>query len=650
MKYDKIPVMFSNQWNHHTVHNENSTVEKYTFSPDGKLLISLDICRYNRHPVIEWGITLENIAEDNTKLVSDVDIASLCFEFNPELLSPTFVEMGGSNEQANDFCFLRTQLFLFAHRNLKCVGGRSSSHTAPYFNMVLDNIGYIMAIGWSGQWNAEAWRPTDEGKAYFRACMEDCGFIVKPHERIELPKMLICEWTGKEEDGYNLYRRFVLDQIVPKGRNGKHIELLNGLFSWGGYTQETHLQNINMAHQMNLGADCYWIDAGWYGDETCIDTGNDSYASSWWKYTGINDWHSNPLIYPDGMKKVADQCHDNNLDFLLWYEPEHVSADAKIIQEHPEWFMKTQEPDHKRMLNLGVDEAREWLTNRLSEDIENYHIRVLRIDFNCQPLEYWRVNDEPGRKGISEIKYNRALYRMWSELLKKFPDLIIDNCASGGRRLDYEALRYSIPFYRTDYANFADALDEGHQQHTYYLNHYIPINGTTDKLVVYTPVKDNDEVIDEHNDVQTNLERKTYMIRSRMNSGISLKAPSPSADENVINWYRMVYMQQNRIKPYTYGDYYPLTGASINPKDWIAWQMNLPDENRGMVMAFRRSESPMRVASFELRGIDRKANYVIENIDSDYQYQISGADLADRFEIEINKKRSSVILFYSIVQ
>ena len=130
------------------------------------------------------------------------------------------------------------------------------------------------------------------------------------------------------------------------------------------------------------------------------------------------------------------------------------------------------------MLNLGNEEARRRITGRLAEDIERYHLRVLHVDFNFAPLSYWRMNDAPDRKGVSEILYNRSLYKMWGDLLARFPNLIIDNCASGGRRLDYEALRYSIPFFRTDYSCFLDSLDEGHQLQTYYLNHFIPVSGT----------------------------------------------------------------------------------------------------------------------------------------------------------------------------
>ena len=71
------------------------------------------------------------------------------------------------------------------------------------------------------------------------------------------------------------------------------------------------------------------------------------------------------------------------------------------------------------------------------------------------------------------------------------------------------------------------------------------------------------------------------------------------------------------------------------------------DANEGIVMAFRRSESPLRAADFELRGIDRNAEYTIENLDTGAKIDVSGATLADGFTVELAQKRSSAVLIYT---
>jgi len=44
-----------------------------------------------------------------------------------------------------------------------------------------------------------------------------------------------------------------------------------------------------------------------------------------------------------------------------------------------------------------------------------------------------------------------ALCAFWDDLLRRHPHLIIDNCASGGRRMDLETMSCSVPLWRTDF-------------------------------------------------------------------------------------------------------------------------------------------------------------------------------------------------------
>jgi hypothetical protein len=67
------------------------------------------------------------------------------------------------------------------------------------------------------------------------------------------------------------------------------------------------------------------------------------------------------------------------------------------------------------------------------------------------PLPYWRANDAPDRQGMAEIRHVEGLYEFWNDLLRRHPGLVIDNCASGGRRIDLETISRSIPLWRSDW-------------------------------------------------------------------------------------------------------------------------------------------------------------------------------------------------------
>ena len=62
----------------------------------------------------------------------------------------------------------------------------------------------------------------------------------------------------------------------------------------------------------------------------------------------------------------------------------------------------------------------------------------------------------------------------WDELRRRHPDMLIDTCASGGRRNDLETLRRAVPLLRSDLILEPTAQ----QNHTYGIASWIPFYGT----------------------------------------------------------------------------------------------------------------------------------------------------------------------------
>jgi hypothetical protein len=94
--------------------------------------------------------------------------------------------------------------------------------------------------------------------------------------------------------------------------------------------------------------------------------------------------------------------------------------------------------------------------------------------FNFAPLALWRSHDAEDRQGITEIQHVTGYLAYWDELRRRFPNLLIDTCASGGRRLDLETLRRSVRLWRSDFTYEPSAM----QQFTYGLSLWIPYFGT----------------------------------------------------------------------------------------------------------------------------------------------------------------------------
>lgn len=186
--------------------------------------------------------------------------------------------------------------------------------------------------------------------------------------------------------------------------------------------------------------------------------------------TGPQNKHAGPTVYVllqmQYMKSVPSSWSGSN--------PERVSAGSMIHREHPEWLIKPE--NHTSYLfDFSNEEARSWMTNYICNFIEKEGIDYYRQDFNFDPAPYWDLTDKPNRIGITENKHIQGLYHFWDSLLERFPNLLIDNCAGGGRRIDLETISRSAPLWRTDY-QYGEPI--GKQCHTYALNFYIPIHGT----------------------------------------------------------------------------------------------------------------------------------------------------------------------------
>jgi alpha-galactosidase len=286
------------------------------------------------------------------------------------------------------------------------------------------------------------------------------------------------------------------------------------------------------------------------------------------------------------------------MGFLVWFEPERVHGGTYLDKEHPEWVIKVDKGEgHSKLAgyglyNVGLPDAREYMTKYLVAAIKAYGIDCLRIDFNLNPGPFWNFLDskDPDRVGLAEIRYVEGLYKMWDDILQAFPHLYIDNCASGGQRIDLETASRSLPLWRTDgtispieQLDFNQAALQN-QLMTAGLSRYVPFS--TSGQMGATP----------------------YLFRSGFNAGISFSQDCRPATYPR-DLLRQAIAEGKRIRKYFFGNFYPLNSVTTNPEDWCVLQYHRPAEQDGIVLAFRRHQSPY--ASFDciLNEIDPKASY-----------------------------------------
>jgi alpha-galactosidase len=280
--------------------------------------------------------------------------------------------------------------------------------------------------------------------------------------------------------------------------------------------------------------------------------------------------------------------------------------------------------DQNFLLNFGNSAARSWITAHISKMIDAAGIDIFRHDFNIDPLPFWRNADTPDRQGITEIQYLEGFYAFLDELLKRHPHLAIDNCASGGRRLDLEMTRRSIPLWRSDLQCSGDYSALGSQSQTFGISSWLPLNCAGSRRWL-----------------------DTYDFRSALSSGCVASWSTLDHPGKEMAWARKMVMEAGSLRPFFQGDFYPLISYSLSNDVWMAYQLDRSDLMEGVIMACRREHCPHPIALLKLKALESDAAYEIRNFDSTKVRQMMGRDLMEKgVKIELKKAPDSAIIHY----
>lgn len=578
-----------------------------------KLSVIIELRIFDDSSAVEWTTRVRNDGDGDSLILEGLQTMSLAFSTKGN--TKLFYTAGGEDNE-NAFVPSTVSMKDGTQVTLSSKGGRSSSGTMPYFNLyTAKDQGYIGAIGWSGQWTIRAEK--QNGVVSIEAGMSQTKFYLKAGESVMAPSSMLVPWKGEAQEGHNDLRRHMLyhhtltvdDGALPVGPISYGV--------WGGEGNDSLISQVKAITNRELGYDVLWIDAGWNGDGTKIS--QNTFDNAWGENVGT--WDDIDSLYPNGMKEISDFCHEKGVAMLLWFEPERAFKGTELVTEHPQWFLGTENAN--ALFNLGDEEACAWLTDYIVGLIKEYGVDIYRQDFNIEPLSYWQKADEENRKGITEMKYIEGLYKFWDGLLEKCPGLIIDNCASGGRRLDFELLSRSVALFRSDYVCYSTtATAEANQMQIYGSSYWLPLTGTSSM-------------------------GRTDSYNFRSTYGFSMQTPnilSKHAEQLELN------QEFQKVRMYYFGDYYPLTGCTTDETGWFAYQMNRSDWDSGFVCAFRRLREESDTLTVQLSGLNEDVTYKVTVSDTGETFNAIGADLMrSGLTISIERAKDSRMIYYEAV-
>ncbi|MBN2137702.1 MAG: NPCBM/NEW2 domain-containing protein [Sedimentisphaerales bacterium] len=577
--------------------------------PATGLEVTVVASMFEGYPAVDWVAYFENKGDKDTPIIEDIQALDVRLRTGPSNRSA--VVHGLTGDMCSEQSWLPTARELSPGKEIRIspVGGRSSNGAFGFFNFEYGGAGFIMGIGWSGQWAARFERSAT-GPSRVRAGMERTHLVLRPGERIRSPRIVVLAWKGERHAAHNRFRRLLLFHYVPKeGKKPVRLPTFMQCFdrySWtkpGWATEAGQLEAAGWAHR--LGFDFHWFDAAWF-------VGGFP--------NGVGNWYCKPKEFPNGLRPIGDACHNMGIKFVVWFEPERVAAGTQIEREHPE-FIFTGEKNSLFKLNDPV--ARRWMAELLSKRITEFGMDWYRNDFNIDPLPFWRKNDAPDRQGMTEIRYVEGLYELWDGLRERNPGLYIDNCASGGRRIDLETCMRSVPFWRSD-TGCAPGRAEWDQSQTAGLSLYLPLHCSCG----WSP--------------------QSYVFRSAATAGMigqwDYLADDFDADSGMA---ALAEFRENQ--KYWYGDFYALTPCDTGAERFVAYQFHRADLHAGLVLAFRRGKCAGSQAVVHLEAVDSDLNYSVEFVDEQRNKvtkTMVGAELAANLALAVKDQPGSLLVRY----
>lgn len=555
---------------------------------------------YEENATCEWTVYIENTGDKDSPVIKDFYGADCLIETG---ISDLYVSRG-SRPDADDFELLKSTVsptpMIF-----NGAGGRGGSFL-PYFNLSGKECGAVVAVGWTGQWYASLNQILSGVRV--KAKQEFFNTYLEAGEKIRSPLTSVTFYDGDNAlKGFNSFRNWEKDCVYPDS-----IRPINGYVIANEFSTKNTQELIGEVEKVNPevleSTDYFWMDAGWY-----------KYNEGW--YDGVGNWIPDPDRFPDGLKPLSDAMAQRGKKYLLWYEPERVRENTVLYNEgmsHEGWII---EDGDNLLWNMGNDDACDFISAYIAKSMTDNGVSMYRQDFNFDVLSYWEKADKEfmnGRTGITENHYVTNLYRYLDTLIDTVDGLIIDNCASGGKRLDIEMTRRSIPLWRSDYncgnadGSVKEDVLEATQAMTYGLSFWLPYSGTNRYF------------------------HSEYASRSAILTCQSVYEPTPSE-----------YNRYSDISGYMTKNYYPLNYGGLAEDKYLAMQFG--DETEGAALIYKREKVRSDDFRLILNGLSKESDYEVRDFDNPESVSvISGEKLmTEGISISVSETPKCAIILYN---
>ena len=178
-----------------------------------------------------------------------------------------------------------------------------------------------------------------------------------------------------------------------------------------------------------IGVEYFCTDAGWYAD------------GNWWDTVG--EWKPCEWRFPKGIKEVFDRIREKGMIPGIWLEIEVMGTLCPSLSKLEDecFFMRHGKRVVYRgryQLDFRHPKTRRYVTDVVDRVVREYGVGYIKFDYNIDIGAGTEVGAHSFGDGL--LEHNRAYLGWLDEIKTRYPELVIENCSSGGMRMDYAML------------------------------------------------------------------------------------------------------------------------------------------------------------------------------------------------------------------
>ena len=489
---------------------------------------------------------------------------------------------------------------------------------------------FLIHFGWSGsyafQFYTDRHLRSDSAALYFRLGLDGPGpfRVLRPGEAVTTPSVYIGHVFDDLDGGVQALHKYLRSSVLPPLPDQRlpPVEVNSWGFVGQNISEESLRSVIDTA--ADVGAELFTIDAGWYGDV----------GSPWWEHAG--DWTTGSTL-PHGLEPIFDYARKKGLMCGLWVDIERIGSSSELRKKHPDWVVKRHgSSEDQTILDFTNPEVVKFAEGTLAGLIERYHLDTFRLDFNADLGRGGTQNDRDGFEENSYWRHYEAVYAMYGRLRKRFPHLMMENCAGGGGRNDLGMLQNF---------NWAQVSDEWGAVRTLKI-----INGFTLALppeyaLSYVGFMSSEN----YRYGDTDFRLRGQMFGHLCLGGIAPDLKSFPADyrarvKHDVDLYK-TFMRP--ILPTALVYHHTPILPNAEPGDWVVLEHTKPDRTHGYAGIFRLAGATEDHYLFRPRGLDDSKTYRITFDNTQETIYATGFDLRrSGIRIDIAQPLHSELLLF----